>query len=139
MANSNDIIEQGQCDISVLAKLGAQDGMGGLDQIDFQALKVWFLAQIVYSVSTGNYDVRDICALASGLKQYDYLSQNDRHVAMIEQMLLCTESLLGEHSQEDAKAAMACAHCCNITKASLESAEICLWNLLCQYQGRGPV
>lgn len=132
MANTQDLLDAGQCDISALARIGAELGLNALDPIDYQSLKVYILAQLVYAESGGDYDLRDICELARGMKQYDKLSDYQQKAAMIEQLMICAENAGVTLDQDDAKAKMQCAHCCDITAKSLFSAEICLWNLLCQ-------
>jgi Ice-binding-like len=119
------------CNITALAAAGAS--FNGLDKTDYQAARLFLLAQAVYSVSSGAVDVRDICALATSMRQYDYLPDYARRSAALEVFSVGVQNLGITLTQQQVTDAIACSHCCTVTPQSLQSAEICLWNLMFQF------
>src|ERR1035437_8923274 len=119
------------CNITALASAGS--GFNQFDKTDYQALRLFFLAQAVYSVSSGSIDVRDICALASSMKQYDQLPDYARRSAALQVLSAALNNAGVTLTTAQAVTAISCSHCCDVTEKSLASAEICLWNLLFQF------
>ena len=124
-------LELAVCNIPALATAGAS--FNGLDKTDYQAARLFFLAQAVFSVSAGAVDVRDICGLASSLQQFDYLPDYARRAAALQVLSAAVTNAGVVISSGQMTAAIACSHCCTVTPQSLQSAEICLWNLLFQF------
>ena len=124
-------LEFAVCNIPALAAAGS--GFNQFDKTDYQALRLFFLAQAVYSVSSGAIDVRDICALASSMKQYDQLPDYARRSAALQVLSAALSNAGVTLTTAQAVAAISCSHCCDVTEKSLASAEICLWNLLFQF------
>lgn len=124
-------LEVAVCNISALASAGSN--FNSLDNTSYQALRLFFLAQAVYSVSSGSVDVRNISNLTAGMKQYDYLPDYAVRSAALEvfaQALSNAGVVLTTQQEMDA---IAFSHCCGMSQKALVSAEICLWNLLFQF------
>lgn len=113
------------CDIAVLAN--ETPVIGALDKVDFQALKVWLLAQILLAM--GGEDYTDLCALAKDMQQYDSLPDYKRRSIQIQILINSLLDLdVGEITEAQAREAIRCAHCCDATTQSLDTAE---WFLIC--------
>ena len=126
-------LEATVCNIPALAAAGP--AFNGLDKTDYQAARLFLLAQAVFSATSGAVDVRDICGLASSLRQYDYLPDYARRAASLEVLSQAVKNLGISLTAQQVTDAIACSHCCTVTQQSLQSAEICLWNLLFQFNG----
>jgi hypothetical protein len=119
------------CNIPALATAGS--AFNGLDKTDYQAARLFFLAQAVFAATSGAVDVRDICALASSMRKFDYLPDYARRAASLEVLSVAVQNSGIVLTQQQVTDAIACSHCCDVTQQSLVSAEICLWNLLFQF------
>jgi hypothetical protein len=114
--------ERETCKIDDLAADGADNGLNGLDKIDTQAAIVYILAVTIKAISpTANYT--DICALAKSLQKYDGLPDYARNAALIEAWSEVSENTTGEElNWNDVLKAIPCAHCCDVTVKSMQSA-----------------
>lgn len=124
-------LEFAVCNIPALAAAGSE--FNQYDKTSYQALRLFFLSQAVYSVSSGAIDVRDICSLASSMKQYDQLPDYARRSAALQVLSTALKNAGVTLTDAQARTAISCSHCCDVTEKSLASAEICLWNLLFQF------
>ena len=111
------------CNLAELAAIGAEHGLDSLDKVDSQAAIVYLLALTIKALGEGAPDYTDICALAKSLAQYDGLPDYARNAARLAAWGEITENTTGEEPSYDATLeAIRCAHCCGITKASMENA-----------------
>lgn len=118
------------CSIPDLAADGASNGLNSFDIIDTQAAIVYMLARTISALTDGSVDYTDICALAKSLQSYDGLPDYSRNAARLEAWSEIYETVGGEElNWDDVKAAIPCAHCCDITTKSMENA---LTFLLCR-------
>lgn len=118
-----DLQDEESCDIPSLASDNDQVGLKEFDQTDTLAATVYMIALTIKSLGGGAPDYTDICALAKSLQQYDGLPDYARNAARLQAWEEISENTTGQEVDWAAlKEAIKCAHCCDITKASLESA-----------------
>jgi hypothetical protein len=123
------------CNIPTL--VDEQSQLNVLDQVGVQAAKVYILALILKEL--GGEDNTDICALADSLRPYDGYSQYQRDSARLAALIRLAEYFgvtLDDAIPGQGLAAVACAHCCSVTNASLENAETLLWCRIAGTSGR---
>jgi hypothetical protein len=67
------------------------------------------------------------------MRKFDYLPDYARRSAALEVLSVGVTNSGIVLTQQQLTDAIACSHCCDVTQQSLQSAEICLWNLLFQF------
>lgn len=111
------------CTIPDLVADGISNGADAMDVVDSQAAIVYMLAVTIKALGPGAPDYTDICALAQSLSEYDGIPGPLRNAARLEAWSEITENTTAEELDWSAmRKAIACAHCCGVTKAGLENA-----------------
>lgn len=117
------------CDYADLVAAARESGLGSVDEVTFQATKVYLLAQTL--LANGGTDYTDICTFANSLKQYDSLPNYIHRGAELANLVeIAVEAGVDELTEAQTRAAVNCAHCCGVTVQSLKTAEIVLSCLL---------
>lgn len=122
--------EQESCDIPTLAADGASNGLNSIDEVSSQAAILYLLAVTIKGLGPGAPDYTDICALAKSLEQYDGLPDYARNAARLEAWSEISENTTSQEINWDTvRNSIRCAHCCGITKQSIENS---ITFLLCE-------
>lgn len=115
--------QEDSCTIPDMAAAGAENGLNSMDAISTQAAVAYLLALTIKNLGPGVPDYTDICALAKSQQQYDGLPDYALNAAYLMGWEEISENTTGQEVDWDAvKAAVQCAHCCDITTKSMQSA-----------------
>lgn len=124
------ISETETCNIPDLVADGTNNGIAAFDPVQIQAAILYILALTVKGLDPTK-DYTDICALAKSLESYDKLPDYARNAALVEAWSEVSENTTGEELDWDLlKQQIACAHCCGITKQSIQTSQIYLLCLI---------